>query len=130
MNVRFALLAVLAAGAILSLAACGGGGTSTEGQATGTPLKTTAISGTDFSLDPSTITLDQGGTYSFDFKNDGQAEHALEIEGNGVEAKTETIGAGESASVTVDLQPGTYTMFCPVGNHRDLGMEGQISVGG
>ena len=41
---------------------------------------------------------------------------------------TETIGPGESASVTVDLESGTYEMYCPIGNHRDLGMTGEVTV--
>ncbi len=67
---------------------------------------------------------------TFEAVNDGATDHALEIEGNGDEEATETIGAGESATVTLDLKPGTYTMYCPIGNHRELGMEGKITVSG
>ncbi len=53
--------------------------------------------------------------------------HAFEVEGNGVEEETETITAGE-ASVTVDLEAGEYTYYCPVGQHRQAGMEGKLTV--
>jgi plastocyanin len=88
------------------------------------------ISATEFALDPATIELDEAGTYTFRLVNDGGAVHALEIEGNGLEEETEQIGAGESAELTVELAAGQYELYCPVGNHRDQGMEGRVVVGG
>jgi len=29
-----------------------------------------------------------------------------------------------------ELKAGRYELYCPVGNHRELGMEGTLSVGG
>ena len=61
--------------------------------------------------------------------NDGQAPHAIEIEGPSGEAESEVVNGGETASVTADLsKPGKYTMYCPVGNHRQMGMEGEVTV--
>ena len=77
---------------------------------------------------PPTVTIDAAGTYTFEATNDGGTDHALEIEGNGIEEETDTIGPGESASVTVDLEAGTYEMYCPIDGHRDQGMEGEITV--
>lgn len=118
---RFLLLAALL------LAGCGsddgGDGGST---AAGEPVRITA---TDFELDPADVDVDAAGETTFTLANDGQTAHALEIEGNGVEQETETIEPGASASVTVDLQPGEYVLYCPVDNHRSLGMEGTLVVG-
>lgn len=36
---------------------------------------------------------------------------------------------GESGSLTVDLQAGTYQIWCPVGNHRSQGMQTTLTVG-
>ena len=56
-------------------------------------------------------------------------EHALEIEGNGLEEqRTATLSPGDSATLTVDLKPGKYTIYCPIGGHRALGMKGTITV--
>jgi uncharacterized cupredoxin-like copper-binding protein len=30
--------------------------------------------------------------------------------------------------MTLDLQPGTYEVYCPVGNHEDMGMRLELTV--
>jgi uncharacterized cupredoxin-like copper-binding protein len=64
------------------------------------------------------------GTYTFQMDNAGSAPHAMTIKGPGVEsASSETVQGGAQAHVTVTLQPGRHQMWCPVGNHRQLGMQ-------
>jgi hypothetical protein len=47
-----------------------------------------------------------------------------------VEEETETIEPGESAELTVDLsKEGSYEIYCPIEGHRDLGMDGTLTVG-
>ena len=53
--------------------------------------------------------------------------HAVALEGNGVKESSDTV-AGSTTSLTADLKAGTYTFFCPVGNHRQAGMEGTLTV--
>jgi len=84
----------------------------------------------DFALEPKTMRLDAPGTYTFKVTNDGQTQHALEIDGNGVEEETDTLGPGESGEVTVELAAGEYELYCPIDNHRANGMEGALIVGG
>ena len=62
--------------------------------------------------------------------NDGSVDHALEVEGGGVEEETDTIAPGESGELTVELAAGTYELYCPIGNHREQGVEGSVEVGG
>ena len=62
------------------------------------------------------------------FENQSQLPHAVEIEGNGVEEETETVTGKDAAPITVDLKPGEYTYYCPVGDHRAEGMEGKLTV--
>ena len=40
------------------------------------------------------------------------------------------IEAGQSTTLEVDLAPGTYTVYCPVGegSHRARGMELELTV--
>ena len=69
----------------------------------------------------------EAGSVTFKYTNPSQVPHAFEVEGNGVEGETETITASD-ASVTVELEAGTYTYYCPVGQHREAGMEGTLTV--
>ena len=115
--------------AALVLGGCGGGDDE-ESEPAGASLQTVEIAETEFKLDPGTVSLDEPGTYTFRAVNSGQTDHALEIEGEGVEEETDTIGPGESAEVEVELQAGEYELYCPVGNHKDRGMEGMLSVSG
>lgn len=68
------------------------------------------------------------GRVTFAVKNEGGATHAFEIKGNGIDVKTKTLGPGDTVALTVDLKPGKYEIWCPVGSHRDLGMQGVITV--
>ena len=104
--------------------------TATARRRTALRRRTFSISESDFTLTPSTVTVDAPGTYTFEAMNDGGVDHALEIEGNGIEEEDGHDRPGESASVTVDLEAGTYEMYCPISNHRDLGMSGEITVSG
>jgi uncharacterized cupredoxin-like copper-binding protein len=126
--------AALAAGIALVVSACGGGGGSEPaGQERAAEraeaAKTIRIAATDFAFKPSTVTLSAPGTYTFVVANSGKAEHALEIDGPGVEEETQTIGPGGEAQLTVEIaKAGEYQIYCPVGGHRDLGMEGTLTA--
>jgi uncharacterized cupredoxin-like copper-binding protein len=122
---RVALLALFAA---LALAACGSN--SNQSASSGQAEQAVAISETEFKLDPSSVQVDQAGNVTFRVTNNGAIDHALEVEGNGVEEKSATIKPGESAELTVDLsKDGSYEIYCPVDGHRDSGMEGTVTVG-
>jgi uncharacterized cupredoxin-like copper-binding protein len=126
-----------------ALVACGGGDddSSTSGGATatqteapspaggGAALAETAQESGGLSFSRSDLTARAGSvTVTLDNPSGNQLPHAIEIEGNGVEEETETIQPGGRASVTVDLRPGRYEFYCPVGNHREQGTEGTLTV--
>ena len=52
----------------------------------------------------------------------------MEIEGGGIEEETAEISPGESAVLEVNLDPGTYVLYCPVGDHKERGMDGTVTV--
>jgi uncharacterized cupredoxin-like copper-binding protein len=71
----------------------------------------------------------RAGTTVFHIMNDGATEHNFEIEGQGIEEMLATnLQPGESGTLSVDLQEGPYTVYCPVHDHRELGMELTITV--
>ena len=80
------------------------------------------------------LKFDQGdvtakaGTVTVTFDNPSSVPHALAIEGNGVDATSETVTASEAPPVEVELAPGTYTFYCPVGGHEAAGMKGTLTV--
>ena len=116
--------------AVLALTACGSGSKG-EQAAAGPSLKTFTVSETDFKLSPATFTIDKAGTYTFHAVNHGQVVHSLEIEGKGVEAKLGSdLQPGASGDLEVALPAGTYEIYCPVGSHKDMGMEGKVKVAG
>ena len=70
----------------------------------------------------------KAGKVTVTFNNPSSVPHAVEIEGNGVESNTETVTGGEAPPVEVDLKPGTYEFYCPVGDHEAAGMKGTLTV--
>lgn len=108
------------------LAGCG----SDKAENSGAPAETVQLTAKDFSFDQASLTVGKSGTVTFRVKNDGGTEHALEVEGKGVEEEMDPIGPGESGELTVQLDAGEYEFYCPISNHREMGMEGKLVVGG
>ncbi len=123
-----ALAALAALVAVTLVSGCGGNGEEETAPATEGAGQRVEISARDFIFEPAQLSV-QPGEVTFVLTNDGQAPHALEIEGNGLEEETDTIDPGESSELTVDLDEGTYEMYCPVDGHRERGMEGTLTVG-
>jgi uncharacterized cupredoxin-like copper-binding protein len=70
------------------------------------------------------------GVVEFKVKNGGQTAHSLEVEGPKGEVRLPSqLQPGDSGEVKVDLsKPGKYEWYCPVDNHKGLGMKGEITV--
>jgi uncharacterized cupredoxin-like copper-binding protein len=128
---------VAAAITALALAACGGngdnggedaGGATAAATSAAAEASTVTVTETEFKIDMPETSL-APGTYTFVVENAGQIDHALEVEGSGIEEETDTIAPGSSAELTVTLEAGTYEVYCPIGNHRGQGMELELTVG-
>jgi plastocyanin len=68
------------------------------------------------------------GRVVFNIENAGKEDHAFEIEGNGIEEESEVLTAGNKTTMEVNLTPGTYTVYCPVADHKDKGMRMTLTV--
>lgn len=87
--------------------------------------RTIAVSGDEFSFDPSTIEVEVGQNITFEFTNDGNQPHDF----GGDFGRTDVITAGESDSVTATFdETGDVAFWCDVPGHREQGMEGTIQV--
>ncbi len=150
------LITACLAAAALALAACGdddergtveqsGGSTSTTGaettgtptttsgseQPTGDPVATIEVEETEYELNPANPGVESAGLVKFEVTNAGKIGHALEVEGPDGEVETEEIAPGDTAMIEADLnKPGSYRWYCPIGDHADQGMDGQILVAG
>ncbi len=111
-------MAVMAAGV---LAACGGG--DADGGQAGNGAETgggaTTLTMVDNEFQPVDLTVAVGT--ELELVNDGEAIHNLTVDGI-----DEDVDAGQSSSVTIDLEPGEYRMVCEY--HEAQGMEGTLTV--
>ncbi len=139
--------------ASLALAACGGsddssssadtqsqtgtvegGGDSTGAEAEGgsagsaSAVDIDAVEGSDLAYEQKSVDA-TAGKVTVNFTNPQAIPHDVDIEDASGEDVGETdLVSEDSASVAVDLKPGTYTFFCSVPGHREAGMEGTINV--
>jgi plastocyanin len=109
-------------GATILLSACGGGdgGTADDAGGDGGGGATSTVTMVDNAFEPSDPTVAAGDVQVV---NDGAAAHTFTIDGQDVDVEVEP---GGSATATVDLEPGSYTLFCRF--HRSSGMETTITV--
>jgi plastocyanin len=84
----------------------------------------------EFHFEPAELTVPVGQTV-FNITNlDGQRRHNMVIDVNGTVMESEMFQASAAGVWEVMLdQPGTYDFWCGVGNHRERGMAGKITVG-
>lgn len=98
---------------------------------TGQAARTVHVVLNEWRVSPSETTL-APGPVTFHVMNEGQNQHALEVQRGSDEWATGNIPAGGTGTVTVNLTPGTYTLYCPIvdsrGNHRQMGMQATITV--
>jgi len=96
----------------------------------------------DYWVKPSETSV-PAGKVTFDATNVGQLPHELMIERmpmkmdapgqpneEAAQGMIEDMNPGESGSMTLDLKPGTYTLFCNVAGHYAMGQHTMFKVTG
>ena len=102
------------------------GGSSSSSSGGGESVDVAAPESGALEFDPKELSA-KAGEVTFNFSNPSGVPHAFEIEGvdGGV---GETVQGGEAPPLTVNLEPGEYEYYCPVGGHRAAGMTGTLTV--
>jgi len=146
-----ALSLILLVGAIaIPVAGCGGddddsggssGNSNTSSSGGGGNTNTTAKSGPggrqviNIAADPSgalkfnkSSLSAKAGKVTIVMANPSDLPHAIEVEGNGIEIKGQTVNKGGTSKASGDLKAGTYEFYCPVDSHKQAGMKGTLTV--
>ena len=82
----------------------------------------------DYRLEPANGRVPRAGVIAFVATNDGQATHALAVDGPTGEVSTGPMRPGERKPLAVRLPPGTYRWLCPLADHEQRGMVGRVRV--
>jgi plastocyanin len=68
------------------------------------------------------------GRIDFNAANQGEDDHNLSVRAGGQEYGHIDLAPGEEGSLVLQLQPGTYTLYCSLTGHEDAGMDTDITV--
>jgi hypothetical protein len=124
--------AALIAGLLATAVACGGSGNSTSdgSHPDAAPASRNQVIAVEtdnhIALSRTTFTP---GTYTFVAENKASdLPHALTVLGSDVNKATPTLAPGKTASITVTLRSGRYDIYCPVTDHKLLGMNLEVTV--
>ena len=84
----------------------------------------------DYLMRPQQVRVPKGRRLTVTVVNRGRLGHTFRIrtENHNVLAFT-TLEPGESKTRSFKLKAGTYTMYCALANHEELGMYGKLVVG-
>ena len=127
--------------AVLAIIAAGCGSSSNSSTSSTGAASTQPASGggqtEKLSADPSgalkftqTSLTAKSGTVTLQMTNPSSSgvEHAIAVEGNGVDQDGQIVQPGGTSTLSVDLKPGKYEFYCPFDSHKQQGMTGTLTV--
>jgi uncharacterized cupredoxin-like copper-binding protein len=121
---------------VVALTACGGDDDTASGSGGSADAadaeSTVEVLAEDISF-PQDVYETEAGSIGFDYVNVGQIRHTLLIE----DASGETLGGfeltvnanGDEDQGVIDLEAGSYVLYCDVAGHRAAGMVADLAVG-
>ena len=90
-----------------------------------------SLSETEFKITPAGPAVMKTETVTITMRNSGQITHALAVQTPAGIVRTADIAPGATGTLKVNVsKPGKYTFYCPIANHRMLGMQGTLTVAG
>lgn len=118
-NIAAAL--ALAAALVLAAGACGG--------ASGQPAGSIKVAMNDFSFTPNDISA-KAGSSTFYLVNEGKSAHDLTVQDASGKTlfQSSLVQPGDTATLTVNLQAGTYPVICSQPGHADAGMKARLTI--
>jgi plastocyanin len=114
---RLLIAAVVAVAAVLAVA----------GVVSAATTVNLSASKTKIAFNHKTLTA-KHGKVTLVMANPSGLQHAIAVEGHGIDKDGKTVGKGGTSRVTVTLKKGTYTFYCPVDGHKAAGMKGKLIV--
>ncbi len=108
-----------------ALTACGGDDGGSSGPVD-TSDGTLQIEASDLAFGSQQVSA-SSGAIEVQLDNVGAVVHDFTVEEAGDEIVVEA-GPGETATGSIELEPGTYTFYCSIPGHREAGMEGTLEV--
>lgn len=113
------LLPVAMLGGMLACTPAGPTGPTAKG-----PSGPRAVTLKEWAIEPKELTA-KAGSVTFEVKNAGNIEHNFVVEGVG---QIDSLLAGQTKSLQVSVQPGTYSVICSLPGHKEAGMTGRLTV--
>lgn len=97
------------------------------------PEKTFTIHESSYKFDVTSITVNKGDKVTINAVVDGSIAHDICVEGyldsSGNTLCTTAVSGGSTSSVTfIADKTGTFAYYCNIDGHRQLGMQGQLTV--
>ena len=117
---------------LAALAGCGDEGDGSRGTLTVRAGQPVPVQAYEYGFEPGTITVrgaSADAPVRFELTNEGTLPHDLHVRRGDEElGGTEPVGDGDEAAKELSLAPGDYEYYCSIGDHADLGMEGELTV--
>ena len=109
----------------LALAGCGSAGAPVRERAT-----TFTVTIDDYLIRPQELRVPKGRRLTMTVVNRGRVGHSIRIRGATKNILAfDFVRPGESKTRTFSPATGTYTMYCVLANHEELGLYGKLTVG-
>jgi uncharacterized cupredoxin-like copper-binding protein len=130
---RFTVMTALVGLMSIALVACGGdpppAPTNTPGANTNGPAaQEVNVSLVEWSIEPKDLEANTGKV-RFVVANNGQFPHDFAVQIGDQVSRTPVFQSSDGTkTLEIDITPGTYRMFCSVGDHASRGMEGQLVI--
>jgi nitrite reductase (NO-forming) len=119
-------LSIVEAGAAAAPVAATPDATPAGGEAGGGDAAGVELATVDIAFEPNEFSIAAGTDVEVTITNNGVLEHDFHIEELGV--ASELLASGESATVTINGEAGSYEFFCSVPGHREAGMVGTLTI--